>query len=68
MRLQLLRGGEVETLDRSLQDIMGRAKTFEGKVLSFGCDFQQVLPMVSRGTRVQITNAILLRSCIWESI
>jgi ATP-dependent DNA helicase PIF1 len=58
----------VETLNRSLQDIMGCAKTFGGKVLSFEGDFQQVLPVVPRSTQVQITHATLLRSYIWESV
>jgi hypothetical protein len=54
----------VETLDRSLQDIMGCIKPFRGKVMIFGGDFRQVLPVVPRGTRAQITDATLLRSYI----
>ena len=34
----------------------------------FGCDFRQVLPVVPRGTREQITDATLLRSYIWDNI
>jgi len=45
----------VEALDRSLRDIMSG-------------DFRQVLPVVLRGTRAQITDATLLRSYIWESV
>jgi len=41
----------VETLDRTLQDIMGCNQPFGGKVMLFGCDFIQVLPIVTRGTR-----------------
>jgi ATP-dependent DNA helicase PIF1 len=33
----------VEALDRSLQDIMGCAKPFGGKLMSFGGNFWQVL-------------------------
>ncbi|KAK1680955.1 hypothetical protein QYE76_041803 [Lolium multiflorum] len=58
----------VETLDRSLQDIMGCPLPFGGKVVVFGGDFRQVLPVVTRGTRAQITDATLLRSYIWENI
>uniref|UniRef100_A0A8I6XRH8 ATP-dependent DNA helicase n=1 Tax=Hordeum vulgare subsp. vulgare TaxID=112509 RepID=A0A8I6XRH8_HORVV len=58
----------VETLDRSLQDIMGRRLPFGGKVVVFGGDFRQVLPVVTRGTRAQITDATLLRSYLWEKI
>jgi hypothetical protein len=36
----------VETLDRSLQDIMGCELPFGGKVMVFGGDFSQVLPIV----------------------
>ena len=34
----------------------------------FGCDFRQVLLVVPRGTREQITDATLLRSYIWDNI
>uniref|UniRef100_A0A8I6XZN3 ATP-dependent DNA helicase n=1 Tax=Hordeum vulgare subsp. vulgare TaxID=112509 RepID=A0A8I6XZN3_HORVV len=58
----------VETLDRSLQDIMGCRLPFGGKVVVFGGDFRQVLPVVTRGTRAQIIDATLLRSYLWEKI
>jgi hypothetical protein len=58
----------VETLDRSLQDIMGCPLPFGGKVVVFGGDFRQVLPVVTRGTRAQITDATLLKSYLWDKI
>ena len=58
----------METLDRSLQDIMGCNQPFGGKVMVFGGDFRQVLPVVPRGTRAQITDAMLQRSYIWEKV
>jgi hypothetical protein len=58
----------VETLDRSLQDIMDCALPIGGKVMVFGGDFRQVLPVVSQGTRAQITDATLLRLYIWKHI
>uniref|UniRef100_A0ACD5ZSL2 Uncharacterized protein n=1 Tax=Avena sativa TaxID=4498 RepID=A0ACD5ZSL2_AVESA len=58
----------IETLDRSLQDIMGCDLPFGGKVVVFGGDFRQVLPVVTRGTRAQITDATLQRSYLWEKI
>jgi len=58
----------VETLDRSLQDIMGCNQPFGGKVMVFGGNFRQVLPVVPRGTRAQITDAMLQRSYIWEKV
>ena len=51
----------VETLDRSLQDIMECALPFGGKVMVFGGDFRQVLPVVPCGTRLQ-------RSYLWDKI
>uniref|UniRef100_A0A453NCD3 ATP-dependent DNA helicase n=1 Tax=Aegilops tauschii subsp. strangulata TaxID=200361 RepID=A0A453NCD3_AEGTS len=41
---------------------------FGGKVVVFGGDFRQVLPVVTRGTRAQITDATLLRSYLWQKI
>ena len=58
----------VETLDRSLQDIMECDLPFGGKVVVFGGDFRQVLPVVTRGTRAQITDATLQRSYLWEKV
>jgi ATP-dependent DNA helicase PIF1 len=58
----------VEVLDRSLRDIMECTQPFGGKVMLFGGDFRQVLPVVTRGTRAQITDATLLRSYIWGSV
>jgi hypothetical protein len=58
----------VETLDRSLQDIMDCSDPFGGKVVVLGGDFRQVLLVVSRGTRAQITDATLQRSHVWDKI
>ena len=46
----------VEMLDRLLKDIMECPLPFGGKVVVFGGDFRQVLPVVTRGTRAQITD------------
>ncbi|XP_066374100.1 uncharacterized protein [Miscanthus floridulus] len=58
----------VECLDRSLQDILSSFLTFGGKVVVFGGDFRQVLPVIICGTRAQILDATLHRSYLWESI
>ncbi|XP_066341090.1 uncharacterized protein [Miscanthus floridulus] len=58
----------IETLDRTFQDIMGCDQPFGGKVMLFGGDFRQVLPVVPRGTRAQITDATLLKSYLWENV
>jgi ATP-dependent DNA helicase PIF1 len=58
----------VECLDRSLQDTMHCELPFGGKVMVFGRDFRQVLPVVPRGIRAQVTDATLQRSYLWDSI
>ena len=58
----------VETLDWSSRDITGCDLPFGGKVMVFGGDFRQVLPIVPRGTRAQIFDATLLQSYIWDDI
>ncbi|XP_025822348.1 uncharacterized protein LOC112898186 [Panicum hallii] len=55
----------IEALDRSLRDIIGCEKPFEGKIMLL---LSQVLPVVPRGMRAKITDATLLRSYIWESV
>ena len=64
----MTRSQAVETLDRSLQDIIGCDLPFGGKVMVFGGDSRQVLPVVPRGTRAQICDATLLQSYIWDDI
>ena len=44
---------------------MGCVMPFGGKVVVFGGDFRQVLPVVLRVTRAQITDATLQRSYLW---
>ena len=55
----------MEALDRSLQDIMNNDLPFCGKVIVFGGDFRQVLPVVRKGSRPEIVNASLLESRLW---
>jgi hypothetical protein len=52
----------VEALDRTLQDITGCGSPFGGKIVVFGGNFRQVLPVVRHGTRSQIVNATLQKS------
>ncbi|XP_010239293.1 ATP-dependent DNA helicase PIF2-like [Brachypodium distachyon] len=58
----------VEALDRTLQDITGHKLPFGGKVIVFGGDFRQVLPVVRRGTRAQIVDASIQKSYLWKDI
>ncbi|XP_010233605.1 ATP-dependent DNA helicase PIF1-like [Brachypodium distachyon] len=59
----------VEALDKSMRDIMGQPYVpFGGKTIVFGGDFRQVLPVVRKGSRGQITNATLRKSYLWDSM
>ena len=57
-----------EKLDKALQDIMSNNELFGGKVVLFGGDFRQILPVVVRGNHAQIINASLKKSYLWDSI
>jgi len=57
-----------EAVDRTLRDILENEDIFGGKIMVFGGDFRQVLPVVVRGTQGQIENACLKNSYIWESV
>ncbi|XP_020244985.1 ATP-dependent DNA helicase PIF1-like [Asparagus officinalis] len=52
----------IETLDRTLRDIMDRDEPFGDKVIVFGGDFRQVLPVVPRATRSQTVRESLVSS------
>ena len=58
----------VECLDRSLLDVMECDLPFGGKVMVFWGDFRQVLPIVPRGSRAQVTDTCLQRSYLWPNI
>ncbi|KAK9062252.1 hypothetical protein SSX86_019438 [Deinandra increscens subsp. villosa] len=61
-----------EALDRTLNDILLTHKAsnkkcfFGGKVVVFGGDFRQILPVVQGGTDEDIVNASLSSSYIWH--
>lgn len=57
-----------EALDRTMQDITDCNLPFGGKVMVFGGDFRQVLPVVRRGTRAQIVDSSLRMSPLWTSM
>ena len=54
-----------ETVDRSLRDIRNCDAPFGGITVVFGGDFQQILPVIPRGSREQIVLASLKRSALW---
>ncbi|XP_056860125.1 uncharacterized protein LOC130508569 [Raphanus sativus] len=57
-----------EALDRSLSDIMGKISDspFGGKVIVFGGDFRQILPVINGAARPEIVLQALNRSYLWE--
>ncbi|XP_018443555.1 uncharacterized protein LOC108815454 [Raphanus sativus] len=57
-----------ESLDRSLCDIMKTTDEipFGGKVIVFGGDFRQILPVIPKGNRADIVMASLKSSYLWK--
>ncbi|KAJ1693995.1 hypothetical protein LUZ63_010693 [Rhynchospora breviuscula] len=49
----------VKALDRTLQDVTDSRHPFGEKIVVFGGNFRQVLPVVRRGTKAQIVDATL---------
>ncbi|XP_012832952.1 PREDICTED: ATP-dependent DNA helicase PIF1-like [Erythranthe guttata] len=58
----------IENVNKSLQDIMGKKEHFGGKVIVFGGDFRQVLPVVPRATIHQTIYASLVKSNLWNNM
>ncbi|CAN1164073.1 hypothetical protein LINPERPRIM_LOCUS32980 [Linum perenne] len=62
----------IESLDRTLRDVMSRRdKTnadvpFGGITVVFGGDFRQTLPIIPKATRTQIINSSIKRSYLWQ--
>jgi hypothetical protein len=51
-----------DAVDQTLRDLLQDDRPFGGITVVFGGDFQQILPVVVRGTREQIVNESLQRS------
>lgn len=64
----------LETVDRSLRDIMKGYDIrldkvpFGGKLIVFGGDFRQVLPVVPKGSKDDIIQACMITSSLWRHI
>ncbi|KAL6130538.1 hypothetical protein ACLB2K_068917 [Fragaria x ananassa] len=48
-------------------DIMDVELPFGGKIMIFGGDFHQVLPVIPKGTRSQLIEASIMRSSFWPA-
>ena len=57
-----------EALDRTLQELHNDHHRFGGVTMVFGGDFQQVLPVIPRGSREMIVHATLCKSPIWRDL
>ena len=57
-----------EALDRTFQDLRNSQKRFGGLTMIFGGDFQQILPVIPKGSRADIVNACLRKSYLWDDI
>ena len=58
----------LESLDRTIRDIMEVNSPFGGKVLILGGDFRQVLPVVPKGTKAEMIDACIVKSPLWKDI
>ncbi|KAG6721278.1 hypothetical protein I3842_03G105100, partial [Carya illinoinensis] len=58
----------IEAVDKMLQDINDTNLPFGGKVIVFGGDFRQVLPVIQKSTKEQQIDASLARSHLWSSL
>ncbi|XP_071729153.1 uncharacterized protein [Rutidosis leptorrhynchoides] len=61
-----------EAFDRTMRDIIksddkdNSSRPFGGKVVVFGGDFRQILPVIQRGDRAEIVDASLHSSYLWN--
>ncbi|XP_062075122.1 uncharacterized protein LOC133779145 [Humulus lupulus] len=64
----MTRKQHIEALDKMLRDINDSDVAFGGKVVVFGGDFRQVLPVVRKGTRQEQVNSSLVHSYLWPTL
>src|SRR5689334_505471 len=55
-------------LDRTLGELTKDDRLFGGKVVVFGGDFRQVLPVIPKAGREQIVAGTLRRSPLWQHV
>jgi PIF1-like helicase len=58
----------METVDCSFRDWCDSDKPFGGLTIVFDGDFQQILPVILKGSRAQIVGACIQRSILWKKI
>jgi hypothetical protein len=57
-----------EAVDHTLRDIREKDNLFGGMTVVFGGDFQQILPVILKGSRPEIVGACIQRSYIWNEL
>ena len=57
-----------ECMDRTLRDLCSCDLPFGGKVIVFGGDFRQILPVLKRASRGEVMSACLNRSPLWHHV
>lgn len=58
----------IESVDFLLRDICSRDELFGGKIVVFGGDFRQVLPVIPQATPEEATENSLINSYIWPHL
>ncbi|KAK9280130.1 hypothetical protein L1049_013817 [Liquidambar formosana] len=58
----------IEAFDNMLRDLMDYQLLFGGKVVVFGGDFHQVLPVLPKATLEQTKEASLVKSKLWSEL
>lgn len=57
-----------EAVDRTCRDLRNDPRPFGGITVVFGGDFQQILPVIPRGSREEIVDSTLQRSYLWRKV
>ncbi|KAI7963142.1 hypothetical protein MJO28_001236 [Puccinia striiformis f. sp. tritici] len=58
----------VEAVDRAFQDLLNCEEPFGGKMVIFGGDFRQTLPVVPHGTIFDQASVCMISSPLWRSV
>ena len=57
---------QLEALDRTLQDLIGKKKLFGGKIVLLAGDFRQCLPVVPGASRAGTVSKCINQSSLWQ--
>ena len=57
-----------EAVDRTLRDIRNSDELFGGFSILFGGNFQQILPVIVKGSRPEIVGACIQKSYVWRPL